>query len=171
MTIIKLRTKKDLQEFAENFLSENYGLSLTHEIKINGRLTKTWGQVAYTHDYSNVVDISIAKRVIEYGNDLVVLDTVKHELIHYALWKLNKPFCDSDDYFQNELVKHGATGENEINYIGKLFEHTCENVNCDKVFYLNKNSVKSHICSCDAELVVTSEVVSDGHAFTTIKKY
>lgn len=170
MQLIQLRNQKDLTEYAEKFLMENYGLELTHPIIINGRLTSAYGRVMFTHGYKDVTSIDIAKRLMVFAHQGVILDTLKHELIHYALWKLEKPFDDNDQCFKDELVKHGATGEGEIE-VGEYYKYICVKASCGKDYRVRKILGNGYTCQCNSKIKLTEKYVANGYEKETLKTY
>lgn len=166
-----MRNLNSIIDYSRKFLKKEYNLELTHDIIINGRLTSTYGQVVYHHDYSDVVSIQLAKRVVEHAHDLVLIDTIKHELIHYALWKLGKPFSDADEYFQNELIKHGADGSCDVYNVGISYGFECKKC---KAKYEN-NRKGNLYCHCDhsftSPMKITCEYFSDGVTKQVKKKF
>ena len=116
----KAKYEKDLEAYAEKFLEKNYDTELTIPIKISGRLTSAGGYFKYQMVDGNRVpiDIHISERYVasalhdgQEGLE-AILDTLKHELIHYVLCKTGKDFNDGDDKFESELARLnvGASG-------------------------------------------------------------
>ena len=109
----KAKYEKDLEAYANEFLEKNYNTSLTIPIKISGRLTSSGG---YFHGriengVRKPMDIQMSERFIasalhdgQEGLE-AILDTLKHELVHYVLFKLGKEFSDGDYEFESELEK------------------------------------------------------------------
>lgn len=113
--------EKQLEKYAEEFLEKNYDTSLTVPIKISGRLTSSGGYFKYRRLNGNEkepMEINISERfiasAIHDGQEGLeaILDTVKHELVHYVLCKQGKDFSDGDDDFESELARLdiGASG-------------------------------------------------------------
>lgn len=116
----KDKYEKELEAYANKFLEKNYNTSLTIPIKISGRLTSSGGYFKYQMVDGNRVpiDIHISERYVasalhdgQEGLE-AILDTLKHELIHYVLCKTGKDFNDGDDEFESELkrLNVGASG-------------------------------------------------------------
>lgn len=107
----------DIVNFSKKFLKEAYGLELTIPIVINGRLSSCEGYFAYNrrNNKRTPLRIEFSERYLALSmldaedGILSVIQLVKHELIHYACFMLNKPFSDGDEYFENELLKHGSS--------------------------------------------------------------
>lgn len=98
--------------FANNFLMENFNMQLNIPIKVNGRLTSTMGRYLSKRSYlGNVIPYSIelSKRYLLAAlivDDLEeIYDTLKHELVHYALSVQGKNFSDGDYDFEHKLYE------------------------------------------------------------------
>ena len=113
--------EKQLKKYSEEFLEKNYNTELTIPIKISGRLTSSGGYLKYRRVAGGekepmVINISerfIASAIHDGQEGLeAILDTVKHELVHYVLCKQGKDFSDGDDDFESELARLdiGASG-------------------------------------------------------------
>ena len=109
----KAKYEKDLEAYANEFLEKNYNTNLSIPIKISGRLTSSGG---YFHGriekgVRKPMDIQMSERFIasalhdgQEGLE-AILDTLKHELVHYVLFKLGKEFSDGDYEFESELAR------------------------------------------------------------------
>ena len=113
--------EKQLKKYSEEFLEKNYNTELTIPIKISGRLTSSGGYFKYRRvagGEKEPMEIQISERfiasAIHDGQEGLeaILDTVKHELVHYVLCKQGKDFSDGDDDFESELARLdiGASG-------------------------------------------------------------
>ena len=97
-------------------------LNLNIPIEINGRLTRTLG--AFYHNNYRALKIGISKKqvigaVID-GNIEPILDTLRHEVVHYAMYTLKKGYNDGDKDFEDALAKigvssSGTTSKQKIN--------------------------------------------------------
>ena len=116
----KTKYEKELEAYAGKFLEKNYNTELTVPIKISGRLTSSGGYFKYrmVGGDREPMEIHISERFIasalhdgQEGLE-AILDTVKHELIHYVLCKTGKDFSDGDYEFESELARLnvGASG-------------------------------------------------------------
>lgn len=85
---------EDVIEEARRFLSENYNMDLRIPIRRNNRIKRTLGQFIRMDDKSDCIEISGI--LLDYGGKTAVFDTLRHELIHYALFELGKPHRDGD---------------------------------------------------------------------------
>lgn len=113
----KLEIQKDLIDYAEKFLHDNYNMKLGVPIEIDGRLTRSGGSFHSTRGRVSL-KIKMSERFIgcalldpEEGI-LAILDVLKHELIHYVCCELGLNYSDGDYDFEKELAKHniGASG-------------------------------------------------------------
>ena len=80
-----------------NWLKDNFGMTIQVPVKANGRLSRTLGR--YIHSYDGTpVSIELSKNLLNAGYEQAFA-TLKHELVHYALHVSNKPYRDNDRYF------------------------------------------------------------------------
>lgn len=114
-------TIEELRSYSQDWLKENYGMDLKIPLNLNGRLTKTLGY--FLHRINNrtgertPVKLDISRHLVEKNNPDVVLDILKHELIHYVMFERGLPFRDGDKEFENELALHGVVSQSTINKI------------------------------------------------------
>lgn len=109
----KAKHEKELEAYANKFLEKNYNTNLTVPIKISGRLTSTGGyfKARIEKGIRKPMEIQMSERFIagalhdgQEGLE-AILDTLKHELVHYVLFKLGKDFSDGDYEFESELAR------------------------------------------------------------------
>lgn len=128
--MIKLTSKQktefteQMTIFANNFLKDEFGLGLKIPIEITGRLTRTGGAFHYKSRRKESVVIKMSERFVACAlldNDGInaILDILKHELVHYALYELDKPHRDGDYEFESTLARlhigaSGATNDKKI---------------------------------------------------------
>lgn len=116
--LMKLKEKEmpgfinEAKIFANQFLMENFNMQLNIPIKVNGRLTSTMGRYLSKRSYlGNVIPdrIELSKRYLLAAlivDDLEeIYDTLKHELVHYALSVQGKNFSDGDYDFEHKLYE------------------------------------------------------------------
>ena len=152
-----------LNKFAREFLDEHYQLELKIPILINNRLSATLARFAYKKNQA--LRIELSGNLIKYGHPYYKLDTLKHELIHYALFVKGLPNADDDEEFINELkrLKVGATDEI---FVGKTHLITCDNCNNmyevhTKTQALNKRNNKKTAC-CKSTYEYVGECIYNG---------
>src|SRR5690606_25071042 len=81
-------TIDELKRIADEFLTEHYGMTLDIPIVRNNRLKTHMGRFIgwrYEEDEELSFSIDIAGFMFEYATDAVIVDTLLHECIHYAL--------------------------------------------------------------------------------------
>jgi predicted SprT family Zn-dependent metalloprotease len=152
----------ELTEHANEFLSEYYNMKLTIPIKINNRLRSTLGEFVYTKNGAK--EIQMSGYLIKYGTLNTILDTLKHELIHYAMYTQKRQYRDGTREFENELIRHevGSTG---TVYVGKFVRYSCSK--CKKKYEtewmsVSKNPEKYRSTCCKETIIVQGEVVYNG---------
>lgn len=108
----------ELTEIADNFLKENYDLELSIPIKISNKFKHYFGwfsarvsfdETAQTEKHTPLA-IYIKEKQIAYSQFdddgfKVIVDVLKHELIHYALCELGYlDYGDGEKHFEQELA-------------------------------------------------------------------
>lgn len=151
-----------LKKYANDFLRKNYGFDLTVPLKYNGRLKRSYGRFIYYNNPRKPKCVEINRYFAETNSNEVVIDVLRHELIHYAVFMLGQPCRDGDDYFENELAKHNTVSQNTIKkheiaprpYNVNVYE--CQMPNCKQV-YKRKRALKNegihHRCQCGGVLI------------------
>ena len=100
MNNVLTQTKLEvLEDIAKDFLMEEFGIKLDIPIEINGRLSRSLGRFICYPKRKESVKIELSKNLLEFYDDDEVLDTLRHECVHYALFELRKPYRDNDKYF------------------------------------------------------------------------
>lgn len=111
-------TLNELLSYANEFLAENYNMELTVPLVINGRLKRYYGRFCYQVNRMNgeakELSVELNKTFIIHNSKEDVLNVLRHELIHYACFKMNKPHSDGDRYFENELKKHNTYSQTDV---------------------------------------------------------
>lgn len=120
---------EELTQVATDFLAENYGLPLDIPNEINGRLRVVMGRYVSTIEDSPK-GIELAGFLMKCGAKSVIIDTLFHECIHYALHVRGEPNADGHPHFEAELRKHGV-GSTKTNRVGYYVAYTCSD--CGKV--------------------------------------
>lgn len=157
---------KDYISFSKWFLKEHYDLELNIPFKINGRLKRFNGRFVYTvypNGSEKAKQIELAKDLVRYHTEEETHKVLIHELIHYALFTLDKPFDDGDEYFENELRKHNSTSNSDrpMRIIPtqptkrkvKILTHQCQD--CGLTFERRKDMTNSYSCRCGGHLEIT----------------
>lgn len=156
----RIRKKRDSIEHnltivGRSWLKDNYNVKLTHDIAINARLTRSMGRVSVRKSAtaSRIGKIEISeKMILDYiitGDPENLIGVLKHELIHYGLFKLNKPYSDNDEYFINECKEKEVIlkvrGLAEV-----VHEYRCESGH--KLEERNRINTNNYICKCKSRL-------------------
>jgi SprT-like protein len=154
-------TIEELTRHAKEFLRKNYDMDLTVPITINPRLKSSLGRFVFSKSPN---EIQIAGYVIKYADKSVILDTLFHECVHYALYMQGKPFNDGDELFELELRRLGVSST-ETNRVGLYVVLACEH--CGETFETHNLSVKkypgAYITSCcRAPIKVIGEKIYNG---------
>lgn len=124
----KRRFEGEMRGYADSFLRENFNMRLRIPIKIDGRLTRSVGSFHYKSNGSGDVPkmIKISERYMncalhdEKDGIESILDTLKHELVHYALLEQGvKGYSDGDVEFERKLKElnigsSGATVKSKV---------------------------------------------------------
>ena len=111
-------TQYQLEKYAEKFLMDNYNMKLLVPLKINGRLRIPCGRFVYIKRDGKPIApkaVELNKYFLENNEINIVLDVLRHELIHYALFMQGKPHSDGHPVFENELDRLGVVRQETIN--------------------------------------------------------
>lgn len=107
-----------LKQYANKFLQDNYSMELEAPLRLNGRMKTTCGWFKHTK-YGDGRDIpkcvELNRFFVENNEPTVVLDVLRHELVHYALFMQRKPYKDGHFMFENELKRLGIVSQKTIN--------------------------------------------------------
>ena len=128
-------TQTELEAVANEFLEENFTLGLYVPLVINNRLTSTLGKVTIQRNRqtkeTNPIQIALSGNMVKHASREIIIDTLKHECIHYALVMTNQPFQDNDSYFIDTCnrLKVGLTRTVAVTYL-----HECSH--CKEEFHL-----------------------------------
>lgn len=152
-------TLKDLHRFAEEFLQEEFNMSLNIPIKLNGRLKRAGGRFILKEDLFTrsltALEIDLNKTVYENNPIDVVLDILKHELVHYALFEQGLPFRDGEKVFENTLTRLGISSTNTVKVKTKAHIYKCD---CGKQFVKrNTRLPRNMYFECECGNHVTSD--------------
>ena len=127
-----------LEKYAEKFLKDNYQLKLSIPLRINGRLKTTQGRFIHYKMSNRPVAIELSKYLVENNEPSNVLDVLRHELVHYALFTKGMPFADGHPTFERELKRLGVISQETIGSYGIKFKpsniHNYQCSDCNYVF-------------------------------------
>jgi SprT-like protein len=154
--------QEELVAFAKSFLQENYGLMLDIPVVRNNRLRSTHGRFVIMNNQANKIDL--AGYLLDYGAIEAILGVLKHECIHYALFKKGINHHDGDPAFEMELVKHQAPKTRTLN-IGKYYLLKCGQ--CENIVSTKKKSVVNQpdqylSACCRSKLIVVGVKIYNG---------
>lgn len=163
-------TLDKLKKAAEQFAKREYNLSLTIPIEVNNRLKKTLGRYL-ENEKGDPLRIDISGRLLTYAHYLIALGVVKHEVVHYALNKLNKPAKDGEDYFERELERlnlpSSTNQKRVILYVGEKYVFNCSNCNKELTSTIKNSKQNPHLyrsSCCNKQLKFKKTIVCDGTA-------
>lgn len=110
-TFNQAKAEETLTKVAKHFLQKEFGLELTVPVQISGRMKSSLGLFYFERKPTNrPVSIKIAKGlVLEEGREFDVIDTLRHECIHYALFVQGLPFDDDDKEFVDTCNRLGVS--------------------------------------------------------------
>lgn len=157
-----------LTNVARNFINNEYNIDLNIPIKINNRLRRTLGR--YLENQSGKPShIDLSNKLFIYAHQAVAIGVVKHEVLHYALKKLNKPSKDGEPYFERELERlqlPSSTNPNRsIMYVGKKYVFHCSKCHQELVSTIKRvkqkpNSYRSSCCK--QRFIYSKTIICDG---------
>ena len=135
----------ELYDIAREFLDKEFDMKLEIPIFINSRLKRTFGY--FKHTKNSALQIDISQELINTHPREVVIDVLKHELVHYALFEQKKPFGDGDKYFKDTLDRLGVSRTGTYQSLGKFHEYRC---NCQGKAFHRKRKLRegSHCPTC-----------------------
>ena len=156
-------TIEELTQLASDFLRENYGMELGIPILRNNRLSKAMGRYLRNYDGTSH-SIEIGGYIFEYATREVVIDTLYHECVHYALFERGEPHSDGHPHFEAELARLGV-GATETCNVGFYVLYTC--AECGKKSQARgRQLLREHrervTWCCRAEIVIVGERIYNG---------
>ena len=156
-------TISHLEEVADDFLKENFNLTLDIPIRISNRMTRTFGSFVRTRNRltgeTQSKEIVISSNLYKYHGYDKMIDTLKHECIHYALYTLGRPYKDGQAYFENTLKEHGVSSTGTTKYKGKAHLYEC--TGCKNTFKQTRkfNTDKYRCSHCKGQLVYMKQLI------------
>ena len=123
-------TQKWLQGKVQEYSQQYWNMDCKIPVKINGRLTKTLGYYKYFRGFGSKlpspVRFDFAARLLDGSYKQETIESViKHEVCHYALSQLGKPFGDKDWNFLLELKRIGSHATYTIQRAGEIHKGNC----------------------------------------------
>ena len=156
-------TIEELTQLAADFLRKHYDMSLDISIRRNNRLRKCLGVFRWLSEWEPEV-IELSGDLLTYGARDVVIDTLYHELIHYALFTQQRQFRDGEEDYESELRKHSVSSTGSC-CVGLYYEMKC--VACGGTWETRIKRVKTQTryymsrC-CKMEIEYVSERIYNG---------
>jgi SprT-like protein len=145
---------RELYEIAREFLDKEFNMKLEIPIFISNRMKIMFGYFQRRNNKSWKIQIS--QEFINTHPREHVIDVLKHELVHYALFEQGKPFRDGQQYFEDTLKRLGVCPTKTYNTLGKFHKYIC---NCDgNVFYRKRKIPKGAYCPKCKTLKYVGEV-------------
>ena len=150
---------EELKVIANEFLNEHYGMEMEIPLERNNRLKRALGRFRHING-GRALNIDLAGFLLDNGTTEDIVGTLKHELIHYALFSKELPYKDGHPYFENELLKHGAPAT-RTNYVPQKRRYHRYECGCQTHIQANKlrgtytegSMVPGYSCSaCDGRL-------------------
>lgn len=112
-----------------NWMETTFDFKPTITIKRNNRLSRVLGRFISTYD-RRPLRIELSGRLVDYYDDNIIVDVLKHELIHYMLCVQGKPYSDRSHEFIKTCKANGVSLTNTIgdsNNPNEVFHHySCE---------------------------------------------
>lgn len=126
-----------MTQYADEFLIENFDTRLKIPIEINSRLKRSLGRFqAYTTDESPLpIKIELSKSLLENEPMEMILDVLKHELVHYALCKKGLPYYDGQSCFEDKLIELGVSATKKLrtdNTKKEVYKCSCKEFNLSR---------------------------------------
>jgi SprT-like protein len=133
---------RELYSIAREFLDKEFDMKLDIPIFISNRMKTMFG---YFQRRNNVSwKIQMSQEFIETHPREHVIDVLKHELVHYALFEQGKPFRDGQQYFEDTLKRLGICSTRTYEALGKFHKYIC---NCDEAIYRKRRLPYGAICT------------------------
>lgn len=104
-----------LRQYAKKWLMDNYNLELVVPLQLNSRMQRTCGWFKHNRKWDSPICIELNKFFVENNEPSTVLDVLRHELVHYALYMQKKEYRDGQMGFERELKRLGVVSQSTIN--------------------------------------------------------
>jgi SprT-like protein len=103
-----------LKAYAQKWLMDNYGLELIVPLQLNSRMQRTCGWFKHKRSRKEPICVELNKFFVENNEPVMVLDVLRHELVHYAMYMQDKEYKDGSYGFERELKRLGIVSQNTI---------------------------------------------------------
>ena len=127
-----LKTNEDLQEYATQFLKDNYNIDLDIPVTFKSMDGDILGAFYYNKDTNKPIKIVINNLMLADNNYCShdIERTLIHENIHYYLDFTSQDFKDEQETFENENYKLGGRSNDrnvKANYLNtKIMAKCCD---------------------------------------------
>lgn len=132
---------RELYSIAREFLDKEFNMKLDIPIFINSKMKTMFGCFRSKKKVAWQIDIS--KEFMDTHPEEHIIDVLKHELVHYACFKMKKPWGDKDAYFKETLDRLGICRTRTYKTAGKFHKYSCK---CGKSFYRKRKLSKGSHC-------------------------
>jgi SprT-like protein len=136
----------EMVELANNFLEENFDMKLEIPIEFNTRIKRVFGRFTYEPRTRKALKIQMSVDFMLSHPHEHIIDVLKHELVHYALFSKGLPHKDGDYTFESTLKRLGINRTHTYQYLGEVHQYTC--INCGSVFQRKRKIAKTARCGC-----------------------
>ena len=114
------------------------------ELRWNSRLQTSAGRFSPRHDRS-VIEIA-EYLLLEENAEALIRDTLGHEMIHYWLWELGRPYGHTPEFY----AKMNEIGVSRYNTVPKRrpFKHCYVCASCDQKIFVRKKLRGAACAAC-----------------------
>jgi SprT-like protein len=141
-----------LRQYAKKWLMDNYSMELIVPLQLNGRMQRTCGWFKHKRAWNMPTCIELNKFFVENNDPTLVLDVLRHELVHYALYMQKRPYRDGQATFENELKRLGVVSQSTINKYTieskPQTKHIYQCANCGHEYHRARALPKNRSYSC-----------------------
>lgn len=161
-------TLQQLINIAKQFTQDEYKVEFNIPVKINNRLRRTLGRYRETRT-GKPIQIDLSGKLLTHAHEQVAIGVMKHEAVHYALKKLNKPYNDGDEYFEKELrrlkLPSSINKKYSVLFVGEQYIFKC--IKCNRQLMTTIKKVEresnSYLSSCcQSKLSYVRTIICDG---------
>lgn len=118
-------TVDSITDYCVNVATE-FGYDFDIPVKINGRLTRTLGQVRFVRNMitgeETPTTLEISKQLIETTTDNDIEQVIRHELSHYFSWQEDGHMHGHDSVFKAICAKIGCTHDGVSSTVERLVD-------------------------------------------------
>jgi SprT-like protein len=103
-----------LKDYANKWLQDNYNMKLEIPLRLNGRMQRTCGWFKHKGLKKQPIVVELNKFFVENNEPMLVLDILRHELVHYAMYMQGRDYKDGSYGFERELKRLGVVSQSTI---------------------------------------------------------